>query len=272
MKTLIIGLLLTSFNLWARPVILVSYYDSFNKAPFNNSEKVARELEASLKSESAFEIKLCALKTVFDKSYVELEKCVKALPEKPLMILGLGEATCDLKIETMLRNEDQTFGPDNEGNNRDKTNIIPEAPKAIGLRYPLPQMYCSVAKSDRKDIEVSNSAGSFVCNNTAFQMSYYYPEIQSGFIHVPAHNCKKLEEKTKKAIEVLSAMIKTAASFLSEDLDRATLTPHTSNEKRLPVLKSELNILREEFKDDSCMQEYFKRSRGLDEKRSLWPF
>lgn len=253
-----------SFNLWAKPVVLVSYYDSFNKAPFNNSEKVAKLLEASFKTEqNNFDIKLCALETVFDKAYGQLEACLKNT-SGIIMVLGLGESNCDFKVETMMRNLDQTFGPDNAGNNREKTAIIPEAGKALGLRYPLPQMYCALTKNERKDIEVSNNAGSFVCNNTSFQLSYHYPEIQSGFIHVPSHHCKKLEEKTQKSVENLRLMIKAAVSFLEIETD----IPH----KRLPVFKSELNILREESKDDTCQQEYFKRSRGIDEKRSLWIF
>ncbi len=200
MKRLIL-LTLLSTPVWSKPLVLLSYFDAFNGAAFNNSERIAHALALKLNHESSpFEVRLCALNTVFDKAYAQTEDCLKALPERPVMVIALGESTCQVKVENMMRNNDKTNGPDNAGEERNNSVIVSGAPNVLGMRYPMPQMYCALSSSERKEIDVSNNAGSFVCNNTAFQMSYHYPEVQYGFIHVPANNCSNLVKKSEFAI------------------------------------------------------------------------
>lgn len=247
-------------SLWAKPLVVVSYFDAFNRAPFNNSEKIAKALAKKLNQESSpVELKLCALQTIFDKAYAQTEDCLKDLSQVPVMVIGLGEATCELKIEAMMRNKDKTTGPDNDGTHRYNQTIIPGAPEVIGLRYPLPQMYCALSRPERENLTISNNAGSFVCNNTAFQMSHYYSEIQYGFIHVPANNCSNLGRLTEAAILALEKMILKGATYL------------LNNEapQRLPTKKDELKKLRRETTDE-CEKEYFQKLKGADEGRTIF--
>ena len=248
--------LLFSVASHARPLVLLSHFDAFGKAPFNNSTKVALALYEKAKDHPDFELKLCNLNTVFDKSLYQLEDCLKALPETPALVLGLGESNCNFKIEIMGRNLDRTKGPDNEGNERNNTPIISGGPKEIGFTYPLPQMYCSLPENDRKETEVSNNAGTFVCNNLAYQFTERYEDLSFGFIHVPANNCRGLEAKNVMALRNLESMIKVAVSI--QDI------------KRLPTTKKELDILRAD-KTNKCLNEFYKRAKGADEK-GFWSF
>lgn len=256
MKWVTFFLLLISFNLWAKPLVLVSYFDPFGKAKTNNSETVGLELKNRLQNHSDIDIHFCRLSTVFDKSYAEWETCLKALPKKPDLAIGLGETGCDFKMEIMARNLDQTFGPDNEGNERNKTKIVLEGPAAMGFNYPLPQMYCSLTDKIRDNLKISNNAGSFVCNNLAYQVAYFYEEVPFGFMHVPSHHCRNLEMKNKAIVENLETMI---------------LSGVKNEAKRLPTLKEELIKLREETRKEKCLNEFYKKAKGIDE-RSLWPF
>lgn len=254
-----LALLLLMFSLtsWSRPLVLVSYFDAFDGAPFNNSEKMALALLEKVKDHPEFELKLCGLNTIFDKSTYQLEDCLKSMPVPPQLILGLGEANCNFKVETVGRNFDKSMGPDNEGNERNNSVIIPEAPKVIGLNYPLAQMYCSLPKSDRKDIEVSNDAGSFVCNNLAFQFAQLYRELTFGFIHVPSHHCRNLAKKDQVTLKNLETMISAAVKV--------------KNVERLSTHKKEIQELRQKHQSDQCLSEFYKRTKGVDE-RSLWTF
>lgn len=269
MKAIIFTLLMSS-AVWAKPVVLISYYDAFSNARFNNSQKIAEALALKLNTpESAVEIKLCALNTIFDKAYGQLEECFKNLREKPVLTLSLGETSCELKVETIMRNKDRTItGPDNAGVSRNGTSIIPEGPEALGLRYPLPQMYCALTKEERSKVKVSNNAGSFVCNNTAYLMSYHYPEIQYGFIHVPSNNCYPLTKLNEDTVHKISKMIPRAVTFLLQE-DEAPGLPHEQNEIRLETQKKELKQLRQVYQNDACLKEYLTRSKGVDE-RSLF--
>lgn len=259
-------LFLASSSLWAKPVVLVGYFDAFGNAKFNNSERVAKGLKASLGEE--IDLRLCPMHTVFSKAYGQFEQCLKQLDAPPALALGLGEAGCDMKVEMVARNMDKTKGPDNAGEERNDTIIIDEAHYYLGLRYPLPQMYCALSKKERDDIVISNNAGSFVCNNMAFQSSYYYPDIMFGFIHIPANNCSRLESRTRSAVERLSKMIKGGVKYLDAQYLISPNVPHTSNELRLPVFKLELNTL-EKSETDQCLKEFFKRARGVDQKGFL---
>lgn len=241
----------------AKPVVLLGYFDPFGRSSFNNSERVAMRLMESLKDHPEFELKLCSLRTVFDKSYYQMEDCLKALPVAPKLVLGLGESNCNLKVETMARNNDKTKGPDNDGIERNNTVIIPEGPKEIGFNYPLAAMYCSLSSPERKEVEVSNNAGSFVCNNLAYQVAYHYPETEFGFIHVPDHDCRNLESKTAAAVKSLEQMIPAAVK--------------SQTVVRLLTKKKELEQLRATVKNDKCLSEFYKRTKGADEK-SFWQF
>jgi pyrrolidone-carboxylate peptidase len=273
MKLLAAILALLAQAVWAKPVVLLGHYDAFGGAPFNNSQRIAEALENRLNTpDSPIQIRRCAMETVFDRSFAQVENCLRALPERPVMVISLGESTCDMKLELLMRNQDRTFGPDNAGNERNNQRIIPEAPDFLGQRFPLPQMYCALSAKERGEMEISNNAGSFVCNNTSFQMSWYYPEIQFGFIHVPAHKCRNLERRTHTAIVALEKMLIRGVEVLLNPAVSENL-PHPSNETRLPVMKREMDLLRSEFeKQDRCLHEFFKRARGVDEKRGVWPF
>ena len=251
---LLTTLFFTTFNLWAKPVVMVSYFDAFGRAPFNNSEVVARSLLARFSSAtSPFEVKLCRLETKYEKAFAQIETCKKELAEAPVMILGLGESNCELKLEVMMRNKDKTYGPDNGGVERDNTTIIPEAPAVLGMTLPLPDMYCALGSRERRNLTVSSNAGSFVCNNMAFQMSYYYPEISFGFVHVPAQNCRKLERRTEESTSMLERMLIAAVSKLSVD----------STAARLPVSRNSIREIRSS-QTDECHAEFYDRIRSFD--------
>ncbi len=268
MKLLIFLSLFVTPLAWSKPVVLISYYDAFGRSSFNNSENIAKALALRMNTEtSEVEIKLCALNTIFDKAYAQTEECLKAFTERPAMVIGLGESTCQLKIETMMRNNDKTQGPDNGGNERRNTRIIHGAPDILGMRYPLPQMYCALTLNERNDIDLSNNAGSFVCNNTAFQMSYHFPDIQYGFIHVPANNCANLAKKSEAATVSLEKMIIKGVSYLASTEGNEGL-PHSSNELRLPTRKNELrNLLQQYSNKNDCLNEYLRKSKADDESR-----
>lgn len=247
--------LLFSLTSWGRPLVLLGHFDPFDKAPFNNSEKVAKLLLEKTKNHPAFELKLCALQTVFDKSFFQLEDCLRSLATFPKLILGLGESACNMKLESMARNLDKTKGPDNDGIERNNLVIIPSAPSEIGFTYPLEQMYCSLGIKQRNEIDVSNNAGSFVCNNLAFQFSYNYEDLSFGFIHVPGHNCRNLEVKNINAVKNLELMITAALK--------------NTEVKRLKTKKKDLEVLRLTSKEDPCLEEFYRRTKGIDEK-NFW--
>lgn len=269
MNLLIFGIFLLSLA-QAKPLIVLSYFDAFGGAKFNNSERIAKTLEGRLNTEeSEIDVKTCPLNTVYDKAFSQLEDCIKSQKEVPALVLSFGESTCEVKLETIMRNKDESFGPDNEGNERKESPIKSGAPDLIGLRYPLPQMYCALSENQRKKVDVSNFAGSFVCNNTGYQMSHFYPELQYGFIHIPANYCSRLDQITEDSIVILERMILKATEILKEENSDLNL-PHRTNETRLPTTKVEIKNLRAFYEKNECLEDFFQRFKAPDEKRSVF--
>lgn len=256
MKLLLFTLMMSSLA-WAKPTVLVSYFDPFGKAPSNNSGAVAEIMLAKVKNLNLpFELKVCEVETKFDVSFDQLKDCVNALPERPVMVIGLGETGCEMKAELMGRNLDRTKGPDNAGVERKNTPIVSGAPQAVGFNYPLADMYCALNANDRKEIAISNNAGSFVCNNLAFQTTWLETDLNFGFIHVPSHFCRDVKNKNEKIAANLLTMI---ARGVEKNLVNA-------DQPRLPVTKSELEVLRNETQNDECLKSFYKQARAWDEK------
>lgn len=244
MKVYFLSLLLIPILAEAKINILLSYFDAFNKAPFNNSEKIAQSLEQKFIKNDGIKLTLCSLPTIYDEAYLRLEDCLKSQDQIPDLIISLGEGGCGLKLETSLKNLDYSYGPDNLGQERFNSPIITDGSLKLPLKYPAMEMYCALKNWDRKNIEISHSAGSFVCNNTAYKMRHYYPDINYGFIHVPAHDCFMLQHKSQKATEQLENMI---LSLAKKDLTKITV---------LPILKEEIQSQIEQ--KNGCEKDFFE--------------
>ena len=244
--------------------VIIAHFDPFDGASFNNSETVAKSLAGGLKAKG-IDVKLCPLKTSFQKAYKAFDQCLKAAGPTDLVI-GIGETGCKLKVEYVGRNLDKTYGPDNDGENRNNTPIIPGGRDFLSLRYPLPQMYCGLSPKERSLVTLSNDAGSFVCNNVAYQMRHYHPEQMIGFFHVPSHNCKNLTELNKQNVSILEKMI--IAGINTKD--NGSFLPHSTNNEEMPITKTEIRNARDSF-SQNCYQEFYKNIKGVDQ-RVRWPF
>jgi hypothetical protein len=120
-------------------------------------------------------------------------------------------------------------------------------------------MYCSLPPDLRKTMIISNNAGSFVCNNLAFQAAWFERDINFGFMHVPSHTCRNLRTKNDKIVDMLITMI-------NRGVEASLEAPHRPV---LPVTKPELERARQSALRDPCLSEFYKSARAYGEK-SWW--
>lgn len=259
MKTLLLGLIF-SLPVWAKPTVLVSYFDPFGRAKVNNSETIARLLLSKSQIEGLpFVLKLCPLETKYDVSYEALKDCISSLPDHPVMVISLGETGCNVKMELMGRNLDSTRVADNSGLQRRNMPIISDGPVAVGHTYPAAEMFCALEESVRKNILISNNAGSFVCNNVSYHTSLKVSDLNYGFIHVPAHMCPNLKAKNEEAADSLLTMINRGVEVTLKGREL----------RRLPVTREELAERRSEATPDACLSDFYKTAKSVDEKMLL---
>jgi pyroglutamyl-peptidase len=224
--------------------VLVSSFDPFENGTVNNSNVIADEIKKTMTADVS--ITTCLLPTSYDLAYHKLKECYEAMPEKPTLVLGLGSGNCNLKIETMFENIDHNPKiPDNSGNLRRNSTIILNGQKKLGASYPIEEMFCQLPPELRNPIEISANAGSFVCNNTAYQFRYNFIEAMYGFIHVPNQGCRGNIQNIEMATKTISRMILTALKYESQDF---------------PTNYRDINALLQNEQRRSCKHDFYKRT------------
>lgn len=165
--------------------ILVTGFDPFGGEPINPALEAVKGLADTI---NGAEIIKLEIPTVFGKS----AEVVKAAMEKhhPDVVLNIGQAGGRFAIspERVAINIDDARIPDNEGNQPVDIAIQEDGAPAYFTQLPIKAMVTQM-KEAGIPANVSNTAGTFVCNHIMYQVQYLiekeYPAVKGGFIHVP---------------------------------------------------------------------------------------
>lgn len=165
--------------------ILVTGFDPFGGEPINPALEAVKGLADTI---NGAEIIKLEIPTVFGKS----AEVVKAAMEKhhPDVVLNIGQAGGRFAIspERVAINIDDARIPDNEGNQPVDIAIQEDGAPAYFTQLPIKAMVTQM-KAAGIPANVSNTAGTFVCNHIMYQVHYLiekeYPAVKGGFIHVP---------------------------------------------------------------------------------------
>jgi pyroglutamyl-peptidase len=226
MNTLVLFALAVTAH--AAPTVLISGFDPFRGRTVNNSWTIAREVRARLAA-AGIDAHECHVPTSYARSAPALEACLRSLPATPDLVLSLGEVGCAVKVETRMFNLDHNDGPglfaDNDNARRNRQVIVPGAPRTLGMRFSLPDLYCSLSKMEQRSTQVSAFAGHFVCNHLGMQFSWNHPELVYGFIHVPEHSCRNLDNAASATAIVKMALAQLAVNQSREPVRLAADRP-----------------------------------------------
>lgn len=218
--------------------VLVTAFEPFGGREINNSARIAEALQnAKAVYGPDVEIELCILPVVYDAGAAKAKDCYEKMAVKPDAVISLGEAGCDLRLETAAHNEDDTPGfPDNAGNVRDGKPILANGPKSIGFDLPVQQMFCALDAGAQDAADVSKTPGGFVCNNTAYLLANYFKGtgVRYGFVHVPAASCSDEAADPAANGARLAGMIRGMAEHDTGNVS-TDVVPHCSNDTRLPT-------------------------------------
>ncbi|KXG74512.1 Pyrrolidone-carboxylate peptidase [Fervidicola ferrireducens] len=165
--------------------VLVTGFEPFG------GEKVNPALEAIKllpKEINGAQVVVRELPTVFRKSldvlFSEIEK------ENPDVVICVGQAggRFAISVERVAINVDDARIPDNEGNQPIDQPIFPDGENAYFSTLPIKRIVEAI-KKEKIPAEVSNTAGTYVCNHVMYGVLYYAskkkPNMKAGFIHVP---------------------------------------------------------------------------------------
>lgn len=165
--------------------ILVTGFDPFGGEPINPALEAVKGLADTI---NGAEIIKLEIPTVFGKSAEVVKAAMKK--HQPDVVLNIGQAGGRFAIspERVAINVDDARIPDNEGNQPVDIAIQEDGAPAYFTQLPIKAMVTQM-KEAGIPANVSNTAGTFVCNHIMYQVQYLiekeYPAVKGGFIHVP---------------------------------------------------------------------------------------
>lgn len=189
--------------------LLVTAFDAFGGDRVNATEEVLRELPDTI---AGAQIVPLLLPTVFGRA-AELA-AAEAERICPDAILCLGQAATRNAVtpERVAINVMDARIPDNDGAQPVDEPVVSGGPAAYFSTLPVKAMVEAV-RAAGVSAELSNSAGTFVCNSLMYAMLHHThtrrPGVPCGFLHIPALRAQPGDPGVSKedAVKAVAASI-----------------------------------------------------------------
>lgn len=165
--------------------ILLTGFTPFGNEDINPSWEAVRELDG--KHIGGHLVVSRLLPTAFADSQRELSLMVDEV--RPAILLGVGQAggRSRLSIERVAINVQDARIPDNAGEQPIDEAVVAGGPAAYFSTLPVKAMLKALL-AHGLPAELSNTAGTFVCNHVAYLMLHLAAaqrDLRAGFIHIP---------------------------------------------------------------------------------------
>ena len=163
--------------------LLITGFDPFGGETINPSWEAVKLLPEVI---GEYEVHKMEIPTIFGlAAKTVLDKAAEVRPD---VILCVGQAggrngVTPERIGINIRN---ARIPDNAGNQQVEEIIVPGGPDGLFSTVPTAKMAQAIQDAGLPGA-VSNSAGTFVCNDTLYLLLHHYAgtAVRVGFIHVP---------------------------------------------------------------------------------------
>lgn len=165
--------------------ILVTAFEPFGGEKVNPAQEAVAKIDA--RSHGA-EIVKVSVPVVFGEAIDTVYAAMKA--ERPDVVLCIGQAGGRSAVtpERVAINVNDAGSPDNNGNQPVDEPIFEDGAAAYFSTLPIKRIVERV-RAAGLPASVSNSAGTYVCNNLMYGVLYYiekeFPGVRGGFVHVP---------------------------------------------------------------------------------------
>jgi len=182
--------------------ILVSGFDPFGGEKVNPAIESVKKLPDTILGAEIIKLEI---PTVIGKSIQKIEEAVEL--HKPDVVISVGQAggRTDITVERVGVNVDDCRIPDNEGNQPIDEKIVKDGPDAYFVTLPIKAMVEHIQKKG-VPASVSNTAGTFICNHVTYGVRHLaetkYPEMRTGFIHIPFLPQQVLDKKGMPSMEL----------------------------------------------------------------------
>ncbi|MET3575046.1 pyroglutamyl-peptidase I [Bhargavaea ullalensis] len=166
--------------------ILLTGFEPFLDYPVNPTMRIAEELDGAEIGD--YKVTSRILPVDFNRAEARLMGLIREVDPAVTVSLGLAAGRYKMTPERVAINV-QDGAPDNDGNHPVDRPINEDAPDAYFSTLPVRDMVNALTEAGLP-AEVSNTAGTYLCNNVMFGGLHYAaterPGMRSGFIHIPA--------------------------------------------------------------------------------------
>ena len=163
--------------------LLIAGFEPFGGESINPAWEAVQRLEASI---GGFVLQKLRIPTVFGEAAEAVMKAAREFHPDVILCVGQAGTRAAVTPERIGINIRSARIADNAGNQPIEEPIIPGGPDGLFATVAVEAMAEAIRRTGLKG-EVSNSAGTFVCNDTLYTLLHAYQgtPVQVGFIHVP---------------------------------------------------------------------------------------
>jgi pyroglutamyl-peptidase len=170
---------------------LVTGFDAFGEHSSNPSQLIVEALPEEIDlGKQVIKFNKLVLPSCCTEAWKELKKAIKQLPQKNaiLIMTGYAQVRETITIERFALNVRDYRIPDNNKHQKFDEWIDRKGPEAIRTKVPVIELQKHLRKKGFAS-EISNSAGTFVCNDSYYQALRYQqindcPKLVL-FMHLP---------------------------------------------------------------------------------------
>lgn len=198
--------------------ILVTGFEPFGNDTYNPSMEVLRLLPKRIKDA---EIVTGVLPVVRFESLRKMEELIKKEHPDAILSLGVAGGRSAITPERTAVNVDDYRIPDNGGFQPCDEPVYADGPAAYFSALPIKAMVQAVRECGLP-AEVSESAGTFVCNHVFYGTRYYcehdHPHVRSGFMHIPYASEQQKEDRPSLALSDIARGVSAALEAIAAQL------------------------------------------------------
>lgn len=164
--------------------VLITGFEPFGGESVNPALEAVKRLEG--KKLNGGEVVICQVPVT---RYESIDTVVKAIEQyQPDIVITVGQAAGRAAItpERVAINVDDFRIPDNGGHQPIDEPVVQDGPDAYFTTLPIKAMTNALQKASIP-CQVSNTAGTFVCNHLFYGIQHYLRDksVRHGFVHIP---------------------------------------------------------------------------------------
>jgi pyroglutamyl-peptidase len=187
-------------------VVLVTGFEPFGGEARNPSWEVCERLASRV---GGLRVETCRVPCEFRRAIEVVTEAIERHRPALVLCLGLAPGRTHLGVERVAINVDDARIADNAGAQPIDEPIAASGPPAYFATVPVKAMVAAM-RAAGVPAEVSNSAGTYVCNHVMYGVLHYLAaggrRARAGFIHVPFAQEQVLDRKDTPSI-ALSTMV-----------------------------------------------------------------